>query len=49
MTSEKSIWFIAEHLCDIPHRPLLKPGMEKRLIRVDARTIQSEMLGHRQK
>lgn len=49
MTSEKDIWFIAEHLCDIPHTPLLKPGMEKRLTRIDARTMRSEMVGHRQK
>src|SRR5580765_669185 len=28
MTSEKDIWFIAEHLCDIPHFRLLKRGLE---------------------
>lgn len=49
MTSEKEIWFVAEHLCDIPHTPLLKPGMEKRLTRIDARTMRSEMVGHRRK
>lgn len=49
VTSEKNIWFIAEHLCDIPHWPLLKPGMEKRLTRIDARTMRSEMVGHRKK
>lgn len=49
MTSEKEIWFVAEHLCDIPHTPLLKPGMEKRLTRIDARTMRSEMVGHRTK
>ena len=38
MTTEKPIWFIAEHLCEIPHIPLLKPFMEKNLTRVDART-----------
>ena len=47
MTSDKDIWYIAEHLCDIPHRPLLKRGMEKHLTRVDRRTWDSEMLGHR--
>lgn len=46
MTSEKNIWFVAEHLCVIPHLPLLKPGMEKRLTRLDRRTMQAEMLGH---
>ena len=49
MTSEKEIWFVAEHLCDIPHTPLLKPGMEKRLTRIDARTMRSEMVDHRKK
>jgi hypothetical protein len=49
MTTEKNIWFIAEHLCEIPHRSLLKRGMEKDLTRVDARTMQGEMIGHRKK
>ena len=29
--------------------PLLKPGMKKHLTRVDARTMESEMVGHRKK
>src|SRR5256714_2167571 len=49
MTSGKDIWFIAEYLCDIPHRPLLKRGLEKHLTRVDRRTWDSEMVGHRKK
>lgn len=49
MTTEKNIWFIAEYLCEIPHRPLLKRGLAKDLARVDARTMQGEMLGHRKK
>jgi hypothetical protein len=49
MTTEKPIWFIAEYLCDIPHTPLLKRGLEKHLTRVDRRTWQSEMVGHRKK
>ncbi len=49
MTTEKDIWFIAEHLCDIPHRALLKRGLEKHLTRLDARTMRAEMTGHRQK
>jgi hypothetical protein len=49
MTSEKEIWFIAEYLCDIPHQPLLKHGLEKHLTRVDRRTWESEMVGHRKK
>jgi hypothetical protein len=49
MTTDKGIWFIAEYLVDIPHRSLLKRGLEKHLTRVDGRTWQSEMVGHRKK
>src|SRR5437764_9056173 len=33
MTTNKPIWFIAEHLCEIPHTRLLTPAMEKNLTR----------------
>ncbi len=46
-TTDKNIWFIAEYLCEIPHQPLLRRGAEKNLTRVDARTMKSEMVGHR--
>jgi hypothetical protein len=49
MTTEKDVWFIAEYLCDVPHQPLLKRGLEKHLSRVDRRTWESEMVGHRKK
>jgi hypothetical protein len=49
MTTEKPIWFIAEHLCQIPHIPLLKPFMEKRLTRIDPRTVKGEMVERRKK
>jgi hypothetical protein len=49
MTTEKAIWFIAEHLCEIPHISLLTSTMEKNLSRVDPRTIKAEMTGHRKK
>jgi len=47
MTTEKSIWFIPEHLCEIPHIRLLTRAMEKCLTRVDRRTFRGEMVGHR--
>ena len=47
MTTAEPIWFIAEHLCEIPHIPLLTRAMEKRLTRVDQRTFRGEMVGHR--
>ena len=49
MTTDKPIWFIAEHLCEIPHISLLTPAMEKQLTRLDSRTIKAEMFGHRKK
>jgi hypothetical protein len=49
MTTEKPIWFIAEHLCEIPHISLLTRAMEKQLTPVDLRTVKGEMIGHRQK
>jgi hypothetical protein len=49
MTTDKPIWFIAEHLCEIPHISLLTPAMEKQLTPLDLRTIKAEMFGHRQK
>jgi hypothetical protein len=49
MTTDKPVWFIAEYLCEIPHVSLLTPQMEKRLTRVDARTIKGEMIGHKAK
>jgi hypothetical protein len=49
MTTEKPIWFIAEYLCEIPHVSLLTPAMEKDLTRVDKRTINAELVGHKKK
>ena len=49
MTAEGSVWFIAEHLCDIPHTPLLRRGMATRLSRVDERTKAAGLVGHRRK
>jgi hypothetical protein len=49
MTTDKPIWFIAEYLCEIRHISLLPAGAEKRLTRVDPRTVKGEKLGHRKK
>ncbi|MEP6603965.1 MAG: hypothetical protein ABJB69_08465, partial [Spartobacteria bacterium] len=49
MTTAKPVWFIAEHLCEIPHIDLLTAAMRRQLTRVDLRTVRSEMLGHRKK
>jgi hypothetical protein len=46
MTSERSIWFIPEYLCEIPHTSLLTPAQSRKLTRIDKRTRAAEMLGH---
>ena len=45
MTSDKPVWIVAEYLLDIPHTPLLKPGMASRLARLDDRSFDAECLG----
>jgi hypothetical protein len=47
MTSEENIWVVPNHLCDIPHKPLLTSVQAKNLTRVDPRTIQGEIVDHR--
>ena len=47
MTTEKPTWFVAEHLIDIPHKPLLTSKMEKVLVRIDDRSYKAGLLGHR--
>jgi len=49
MTSERSIWFVAEYLCEIPHTPLMTPAQVHKLTRIDKRTRAAEMLGHRKR
>ena len=49
MTTDKPVWFIAEHLCEIPHSRLLTPAMERNLTRLDPRSVKAEMTGHRRK
>ncbi len=45
MTSSEDFWEIPDYLCEIPHIPLLAPGMENRLARVDARTMAAGKVG----
>jgi hypothetical protein len=49
MTTEEPIWFIAEHLIEIPHTRLITPKMEKCLIRVDQRSYKAGLHGYRKK
>jgi len=47
MTSEKDVWYIPEYLLEISHTPLLAPGTAKRLHRVERRTYEAGLVGHR--
>jgi hypothetical protein len=49
ITTESPVWFIAEHLCEIPHTRLLTPAMVRNLTRLDRRTVAAEMTGYRKK
>ena len=45
MTTDKPVWFIAYHLFDLKHYPLLTPEQEKRLHRLDDRLFQAGCWG----
>jgi hypothetical protein len=45
MTTDQPIWFIAYHLCEIKHYPLISAEMAKRLHRADERLFRGECLG----
>lgn len=47
MTTEKPVWFIPEHLVDIPHEALITRHMARRLIRLDSRSFKAGLVGHR--
>src|SRR5947208_4023006 len=49
MTTNKPVWFIAEHICEIPHISLLRSSMKRNLTRLDWRSVAGEMVGHRVK
>ena len=46
MASGKDIWFVAEHLCEIPHTELFTRAQVERLTRVDSRLVKGEAVGH---
>jgi len=47
MTTDKEVWFIPEYLLTISHTPLLRPSMAKRLTRLDKRSFEAGLVGHR--
>jgi len=49
MTTEEDLWWIAEHLVEIPHTPLLSPVMTRALARVDRRSLSAGLAGYRER
>ena len=47
MTTGKPVWFIPFYLFKVHHYRLLKPGMSKRLARLDQRSFEAGLVGHR--
>jgi hypothetical protein len=47
MTSEDDLWFIPDHLVDVPHLRLLTPALERSLSRVDRRALEAGLVGYR--
>jgi hypothetical protein len=45
MTAEEDVWAIPQHLCDIPHIPLISPQVERRLNRMDRRLFAAGLVG----
>jgi len=46
MTTEKPVWFIAEHLCEIPHTPVITEAQARRLTRLDKRAYAAGLTGY---
>jgi len=47
MVSESDLWWIPEYLLEIPHLQLLTPAMVGALTRVDRRSLEASLVGHR--
>src|SRR3989449_9653137 len=48
MTSADDLWFIPTHLVGIPHTRLLTRAIERRLSRVDRRSLAAGLVGYRE-
>jgi hypothetical protein len=46
MTTEKPVWFIAQHLCEVPHTPVITEAQAKRLTRLDKRAHTAGLTGY---
>ena len=48
MTSERDLWWIAEHLAKVPHTRLLTAATTRSLSRVDRRSFEAAVVGYRE-
>jgi len=48
MTSERDLWWVAEHLVGVPHTRLLTAAMTRTLSRVDRRSLDAGLVGYRE-
>ena len=48
MTSEGDLWWIAEHLAEVPHTRLLTAATTRGLSRVDRRSFEAAVIGYRE-
>jgi hypothetical protein len=46
MVSDGDLWWVAEHLVEVPHRRLLRPAMVRGLSRVDRRSLDAALAGY---
>jgi hypothetical protein len=49
MTTDEDLWFIPEHLVDLPHTPLFSARVARRLTRLDARAQAAGKTGRQEK
>lgn len=47
MTADEDLWYVAEHLCEVRHFPLLTPQTERDLGPVDRRLFEAGKVGRR--
>lgn len=47
MTTEADLWWVADHLLEVRHMPLLTPALIRHLSRVDRRSLEAGMVGYR--
>jgi hypothetical protein len=47
MTTDADLWWVAEHLLEIRHTPLLTPVLIRHLTRVDRRSLDAGLVGYR--